>query len=662
MSEENSFGNVLKSFRVRKGTKRGTQWTQRQMAEKLGVSLRTYIKWEIGESTPSDTKDLENIKDIFGLNETDTATLYRAMARVSPEIHNSRFPRKNPFFTGREARLEQLEQRLKENGSVAITQPIAISGLGGVGKTQLVIEYAHRHHPKPYRTVFWVNAASGTTLQEDYDDFAHLLKLPERTESNPDRGVEAVKLWLDRHSEWLLIMDNADDLQPASSFLPVTPDGGHIILTTRSQIVDDITNVVPIEIEEMEPEEGLLFLLWRSGILKDKTKLDTAADVRETAVQLVQMLERFPLALDQAAAYIQETGVSLVGYIQRYQEKRHDLLQRRGSSKSPHGQHPESVATTFELSLEKACEYCPQAADVLYFCSFLQPDAMPEEVLLQADDLKLDTFSLDEVTFALQRYSLIRRNTQERTFSMHRLVQAVLKDTMNPQTMHRWAERTVLAVNAIFPQVEPATWPQCKRLLAHALVCNNLIEEHRLVGSEMARLLHQTGIYLYYHLRYQEAEPLYQRALTIREQQLGLYDPYTASSVNNLALLYKEQGRYAEAEPLYQRAIMIWTRQHGPEHPKTAQSLNNLANLYKKQGKYTEAETLYQRTLAIREQRLGPDDPDTAQSLNNLAKLYNVQGRYAEAEPLYQRALTIREQQLGPHHPSTATSINNLVH
>jgi len=160
---------------------------------------------------------------------------------------------------------------------------------------------------------------------------------------------------------------------------------------------------------------------------------------------------------------------------------------------------------------------------------------------------------------------------------------------------------------------------------------------------------------------YAKAEPLYQRALAIYEKALGPEHPDTATSLNNLAGLYASQGLYAKAEPLYQRALAIDEKALGPEHPDTAIDLNNLAALYDSQGLYAKAEPLYQRALAIREKVLGPEHPDTALSLNNLAALYKSQGLYAKAEPLYQRALAVNEKALGPEHPDTALSLNNLA-
>ena len=158
-----------------------------------------------------------------------------------------------------------------------------------------------------------------------------------------------------------------------------------------------------------------------------------------------------------------------------------------------------------------------------------------------------------------------------------------------------------------------------------------------------------------------EAEPLYKRSLKIKEAKLGTDHPAVAASLNNLAELYRSQGRYADAEPLCQRSLKIWEVRLGPDHLNVAASLNNLASLYESQGRYADAEPLYKRSLEIREAKQGPDHPDVAIILCNLASLYRSQGRYAEAEPLHQRSLEIREAKLGTDHPAVANSLNNLA-
>jgi tetratricopeptide (TPR) repeat protein len=160
---------------------------------------------------------------------------------------------------------------------------------------------------------------------------------------------------------------------------------------------------------------------------------------------------------------------------------------------------------------------------------------------------------------------------------------------------------------------------------------------------------------------YSEALLLAQRLLADMEKAYGPVHRDVAAALNNLALLYGDQGNDVEAEPLYKRAIEIQEKVFGLDSSEIAPELNNLAALYQRQERYPEAEPLIKRSLAIREKMLGPDHPDVARSLNNLADLYEWQGRYADAQPLYQRALSIREQAVGPDHPDTATSLNNLA-
>ncbi|WP_130757607.1 CHAT domain-containing protein, partial [Microcystis aeruginosa] len=178
---------------------------------------------------------------------------------------------------------------------------------------------------------------------------------------------------------------------------------------------------------------------------------------------------------------------------------------------------------------------------------------------------------------------------------------------------------------------------------------------------DTASSLNNLAVFYQSQGRYSEAEPLYKQALAIRKQQLGDNHPDTATSLNNLAVFYQSQGRYSEAEPLYKQALAIRKQQLGDNHPLTATSLDNLASLYESQGRYSEAEPLYHRSLAIIKQQLGDNHPDTAISLNNLAALYKSQGRYSEADPLFKQALAIHKQQLGDNHPATATSLNNLA-
>jgi len=581
---------------------------------------------------------------------------------VLPRAWNVPF-RRNPFFTGRELVFTQLHELLHAGTTAALSQPPAISGLGGIGKTQTAVEYAFRYRDD-YQFVLWVQANTQETLLSGFVTLAKQLNLPEQNEQEQQVVVQAMKQWLETHSRWLLIFDNADDLAMVQDYLP-EGNGGHILFTTRAQAMSGLAR--KIELDTMEPVEGAVLLLRRASLIPPNATLESASTAdRALARDIVEAMGGLPLALDQAGAYLEETGESLSNYLTLYQQQRAVLLKRRGGS-LPH--HPEAVATTWSMALQQVERDQPAAIELMRLCAFLAPDAIPEELIVEGaphlgpvlKPVAADRGRLNEALAALLKYSLLRRDATTHTFIIHRLVQAVILDELDEETQRYWAERAVRAVRQVFPFDEPAPWPRSQRYIAHALACEALIKQWDLTLAEAAAVLNYVGWYLKSRGQYREAEPLQQDALAIGEKRYGVNHSNTDNLLGNLANLYSDQGKYEEAEPLYQRVLAITEKVRGPEHPDTARTLNNLAILYKEQGKYEEAEPLYQRSLAIREKVLGPEHPDTATTLNNLAHLYAEQGKHAEAEPLFQRALRICEQALGPDHLDMAYPLDGLA-
>ncbi len=548
-----------------------------------------------------------------------------------------------------------------------------ISGMGGIGKTQTAVEYAHSYR-KDYQYVFWARAGSAATLVSDYVNIAQLVELPLKNDLDQNVVVSAIKRWLEIKMGWLLILDDVNDFEMVNDFLP-TGGTGHILLTSRTEAIGNfVGNCEGVVLKEMEPKDGALFLLRRLKIIAQNALLGSASPAdRAKAEDISQEVGGLPLALDQAGAYILEqagayikvTEYDLSAYLKDYRKAQTKLLRQRGGLDTT---HPDPVATTWSLSFKKVKKANRAAAELLRFCSFLYPDAIPEEIITRGATylgwtlgrIATDQNNLNSAISVLRKYSLVHRIPNQ-MLTIHPLVQTVLKDKMRKFIQRRWARRAVLAINRAFPSAEVETWQHCRRLISQATVCMELIDQWHLSFPEATRLLNNAGYYLYEHAQYTEAEQLYQRALTIHERVLGAEHPNTALSLNNLAELYRSQGKYEQAEPLYQRALAIRERVLGPEHPDTAQSLNNLAALYYNQGKYKQAEPLYRRALVIHERVLGAEHPSTATSLANLAALYYNQGKYEQAEPLYRRALVIREKVLGPEHPSTATSLANLA-
>ncbi len=570
---------------------------------------------------------------------------------------------RNPFFTGRGQLLERLHEQLSRSHSAALTQSYALSGLGGIGKTQTAIEYAYRYGEE-YSAVFWVRADSRETLVADYVAIAHLLGLPGQDASDQMLIVAATKRRLEQQEGWLLILDNADELQLLTDFLP-TKGKGHLLLTTRAQAIGKIAQ--SLSVEKMEMSEGIQLLLRRAKLLGSQEPLDNvAAIVRTAAQQLVTELDGLPLALDQAGAYIEETGCSLSEYLQLYAQHRLALLQQQSSVAVD---YPHTVVSTWALSFAQVEQADPAAADLLRLCAFLHPDAIPEAIVTEgATELgpslspaATDPLLLNGAIQVLRRYSLVKRDSEARLLNIHRLVQVVLKESLDEEAQREWAERSVRAVNRAFPEVEFTTWERCELCLPHALLCAQWIEQDGFTFSEAARLLHVAGLYLRERGRYAQAQPLLERALALREQVLGPEHPDTASTLNVLAWLYVLRGNYQQAERLVQPALAGLEHVLGPEHPEVATALAMLANTYLYEGKYSQAEPLFQRALAIREQVLGENHFLVADSLNDLAVLYFYQGQYAKAEPLFQHALALYENTRGPEHPDTLATLHNLA-
>jgi tetratricopeptide (TPR) repeat protein/transcriptional regulator with XRE-family HTH domain len=665
-------------------------WSQIEVADRVGTTAFNVGRWERGitfpgayfrqqlcaifEKSPQELGLLHSVEE-EGDEDSSDKNREGHPADESESIQPSLAPavetclpiwslpsRRNPFFTGRSEILQALHTAFNA-GESGPRQALAICGLGGIGKTQTAIEYAYRYR-EDYQLVFWIRAETSELLIADFTSLAAALALPERNDQNQSHIVAAVKRWLSRQQNWLLILDNVDDLGVVNEFMPETI-GGHLLLTTRIQSTGQIAQ--QIRLEKLSQQEGILFLLRRakllaSSILPEDLPYDRWLVARDVALTM----DGLPLALDQAAAYIEETGCGLRGYLERYQQRRLTLLRRRGGLLP---EHPESVVATWSLSFEKIERRCPAAAELLYLCAFLHPDALAEQILTTGaseltPDLHLlatDPFELDEAIGVLTTFSLLRRDPDRRTLSLHRLLQIVLREQLSDQTRRLWAERAVHVVERAFPEVCFTTWQECQLCLPHALACAELIDQLGLELSAGIRLLNKAGSYLRERAQYAEAERLLNRALELCKQTMPPDSPLLAESLNYLGVLAQDQGKYTWSETLLQRALAIYQQIWGPEHLTVAQCLKNQAENYRVQARHTEMETLVQQALAIRERALGPNHPEVAQSLTQLAALYHGQGKYIQAEALYQRALAICQQAWGPDHIDVAANLNNLA-
>ena len=562
-----SFGELLKAFRKRK------RLTQKQLAQHLSVHANTISSWELGTYLPATSGLVLELARLLTLNHQETRQLLEgSLTALSPYWYVP-FQR-NPLFTGREEILETLHTRLHVEKMVSLTQSYALRGLGGIGKTQIALEYAYRHALE-YSAIFWIDAETIEHIMTSLLRIAELLQLPERREADQQRIVAAVQRWLSTHSQWLLIWDNVEDLELLQHQLPWTRQSA-VLVTTRHQALGTLAR--GMDLAPMGREEGMLFVLRRAKVLEPEASIERMYQLAVTipteyaaAEKLVQAMGGVPLAIDQAGAYIEETGCSVSTYLQRYEQQRARLLDRRGALG---GDHPLSVTATFLLASKRIEREQGAAADLLHVCVLLHAEAIPEELFVagapslgpELASLATDPYQLDQAIAVLRSLSLVQRQPETRTLSMHRLLQAVLRERMSEPEQAEWLRRVIAALNAVLPDITHEAWGQCERLLSHVLTVATAIPD--CAGDwELAEVLQKAANYLTHRARYEQAEPLYQRALCIEKRIWGPAHPRTANPLCGLAYLYYEQGKYQQAEPLYQRALQIREQVLGPGTP-----------------------------------------------------------------------------------------------
>ena len=409
--------------------------------------------------------------------------------------------------------------------------------------------------------MFWVEAETETGLTSGFCGIAGLLQMREKDEKDTAIIVAAVKRWLESNDGWLLILDNADRPDVLEPFLPRNPKGCFLV-TSRASNFDRLGIAAPLEMETMPPDKALEFLFARTGRERSQVEEDTAG-------QLAKELGYLPLALEQAGAYIKAKQSTFVDYLKAYRTRHLNLLD---ASPPAIGKYPKSVCTTWSMNFAEVEKTSKASADLLRVSAFLSPDNIPLELIVEGashlggpiskalEDLESNPVALDELLEPLTRYCLIRRDLNSNTYSIHRLVQEVVKGGMDERTQRKWAECTVRAVNQAFPSSEFENWAKCDRFLPQALSTAGLIENSKFEFEEAGRLLNQVAYYLDDRASYVEAESLYKRALGIHEKAYGPEHPDVATCLKNYAILLREMNRPEKAAEFEARVADIRAR------------------------------------------------------------------------------------------------------
>jgi tetratricopeptide (TPR) repeat protein len=590
--------------------------------------VHTDLKQDLKVGFTAISGQIEQLQAGFPLPAASTGPLVRFKA-----------PPKNKHFLDVHDILKELHKEPKT------ARVVALYGWPGVGKTQAATAYVHKHRDN-YTASFWVNAESLDTAAAEMATIARGLHL--HIEKEAERTVEALKAWFDNpeNAGWLLVLDNANDLDLVRRLLP-TAGRGRVLLTTNDPAVRRIADL-SIELKTLDPNEGAeaLLALW-------KPDESPSVEDREAAQALSIELDGLLLAIDQAAVFI-AGGSTPARYLSLCRERRAELLRQRGSLDH------ESVTITFLFAFEQIEKRAPAAADLLRLCAVLAPETIPEEILTAgAADLgdvlgpaMADDIARHNTIVAANR--LVRYDPKERTLSIHRLTQAVLRDELDTDLRRAWIERAVLAVDKAFPSVDYANWPTCDRLLPHAIECGRGMAGAGITSREAARVLHQTAYYLLERGNYHESGPLFRRCLEMEEATLGRDHPNTLTTRNNIASWTGRVGDSREALRLFSELLPDMERVLGRNHPDTLTTRNNIASWTGELGDSREALRLFGELLPDQERVLGHDHPDTLDTLEWLGVATIQTGNRAEGCQLLQEGRARAATRYGDDHPLTS--------
>ena len=586
----------------------------------------------------------------IGHKKQDIPSWFSALQRAPQQIIHPDI-RPTPNFTGRKDELEQLETALWSDDQhiAAITQPAAVHGLGGVGKSILAKEYAWRKK-ELYTGLWWFNAETENGILDGLIDLGSKFIPGLLEEKNKTIAANHTMDFLETHYKdaekpWLFIYDNIESEAIYRKFAP--KGGAQVLLTSRESTFS--TNVKTIPVDSWPLEEAIQYLRNESG--RDLT--DSEAE------KIAKALGCMPLALSHTAAFLRENKARLP---ETYLKNIDTWL-----NKAPeHADYPAPVYATYQESIQICEQKAKGAKAIIDLASVLAPDNIPFEIYTQNQDLYpeelqqvvKDEESLTEILGTLDSLSLIRLDMTTKTFSLHRLVQAAALDDLK-DSKQTYMNAAINALVEAYPGDDFNDWPAFERLLPHGQQV--AIRSDNESKAPLPNLLNHIAWHLYERAAYEEAEPVHLRALKILQNSYGPEHLDVAQTLNNLAVLLKDTNRMAEAEPLYQQALKIMKNSLGTDHPDVAKTLSNLATLLKDTNRMAEAEPLYQQALKIMEGSLGTDHPGVAKILNNLASLLRDTNRMAEAEPLYRRALKIKEDSLGPDQPGVAHSLSGLA-
>jgi tetratricopeptide (TPR) repeat protein len=547
-------------------------------------------------------------------------------------------PRRNLSFTGRDAILNRLHDALQGGNPVTVQ---ALEGMGGVGKTQLALEYGHRFAGE-YDLAWWIPSEQPELIADHLGALARKLRLVSAATATPD-AVEALRDHLRQTGRWLLLFDNAEDREDLSPWLP---DGaGHVLITSRNPNWIGIAQAVDVDVFTRAESIALL-----------RSHLPHMNDAE--ANRLAKALGDLPLALGQAVNLLAETRMPIQDYLDDLAAHTAGLM----SEGRPPAGYPAPLAATVTLTAERLRDTDPAAGQLLYLCARLGPEPIPADLFTARPDLlpePLDAIGGRPVAFhrtmaQLGRHGLAR--VTDTGVILHRLVQSVLRDTDPDPDAHRSAVEDLLVAAKPDDGTHPQWWPRWSVLLPHILAAGP-------ADTSNVGLRYTAGTAVWCLMARGDARaalPLAEHLHDAWNRRHGADDESTLAIAEILASIHHQLGHFQKARDLNEDSLTRERRLHGDDHPRTLTSAYSLAIDLYRLGQVEQAGELHEETLTRRRQLLGDNHPDTLKSASNLATVLCDLGEHQRALELDEDTLIRRRRVLGDNHPDTLESANNL--
>ncbi|MCX4408968.1 FxSxx-COOH system tetratricopeptide repeat protein [Streptomyces sp. NPDC059441] len=574
---------------------------------------------------------------------TQQPTVESARA-TQPRIWGN-IPPRNPNFTGRVDLLERLRERLQEGTTTVL--PEAIHGMGGVGKTQMAIEYAYRHQSE-YDVVWWVPAERPGQIGQSLVELAQRLGLGTSPEANIAGPAVREALREGRpYSRWLLIFDNADSPERVRDYFP-TGGSGTILVTSRNRRWSVVGPSLEVDVFTREESKELLR---RSG---SPGNLDDAE-----ADRLAEALGDLPLALEQAAAWRAETGMPVSEYLRLFEDKRSELLE---VSPPPDYQLP--VAAAWNVSLDHLETRSLTALRLLQLCSYFAPDPISRSIFSGLGgsriDPDLDRALNDPMRLAraireINRYSLARIDHRTNSIEMHRLVQAVLINRMSPEEQNRMRSgaHTLLAASDPKGPNQSVNWPRYAELYGHVIASGAVESDQPWVRD----LVMNVAKYLWYWGDHKVAREFMEQAWQTWRELFGEEDQQTRLMAWWLSFVYLKVGRYDDASQLVAQLKDVYARTAPADREDTREdaleTLNLEAAVRRVQGDFAAGAELDEAAYDRARRAFGEDDPTTLDIAHNLGVSLRLVGEFQRALELDQHTHALKARLFGRDHPQS---------